>query len=106
MPIVKQADSLFIDYEVPLYGAIDSTWGNWGGTYEISVSDTSIPIISGSLTRSAREGIFELRLKSDNATWTAISAGTYKLITQFSNSTVGYREERTDKLIVKTQGLT
>lgn len=106
MPTVYQGDALWIDYEIPLYAAIDSTWTNWSGKYEVSVSETSTPLLTGSLTRSTTAGIFNLRLSTGNTTWTALTTGTYKLMVEFNNSTVGYREEKHTKLIVQTQGLT
>lgn len=105
MPTVKQGDSLWIDLSVPNYGAIDNTWSNWSGTFEISTTETATPSLTGNLTRSSTEGIFNLRLNTSNTTWTTLAVGTYKLMTQFSNTTVEYREERHDKLVIKTQGL-
>lgn len=105
MATVKQGDSLWIDYEVPNFKAIDSTWANWTGLYEISVTESSTVLLSGSLTRSSTEGIFQLRLNTSNATWVALSAGTYKLMIEISNSSQGYREEKHEKLVVKTQGI-
>lgn len=105
MPIVKQGDSLWIDYDLSNYKVIDSTWANWSGTYEISTTETSTPALTGTLVRSNTEGTFNLRLNTTNSTWNAIGVGTYKLMVQFYNSTAEYREERHDVLTVRTQGL-
>lgn len=105
MAIVKQGDSLWIDYLVPNFKAIDDTWANWVGTYEISTSETSAPSLTGTLTRSTTEGVFNLRLNISNATWVALTVGRYKLMTEFVNTTAEYREERHEPLTITTQGL-
>lgn len=106
MPTVKQADSLWIDYDLCNYKAIDSTWSNWAGTYEISTTESATPSVTGNLTKATgQDGIMQLRLSTDNTTWNALAVGTYKLMVQFTNSTYKYREERHDKLIIKTQGV-
>lgn len=106
MPTVKQGDACWIDYGLPNYKAIDSTWANWSGTYEVSATESSTPILTGNLLKpSSQDGIMQLRLSTDNSGWTALAGGTYKLMVQFYNSTATYREERHDKLVVKTQGL-
>ncbi len=105
MPTVKQGDSCWVDYTLANYKSIDSTWGNWSGTYEVSLTESSTPIVTGNLIKPTIEGVMQLRLNSDNSIWTAIAVGTYKLMVTFSNSTAGYREERHDRLVVKTQGM-
>ena len=105
MPSVRNGDAFWVDYSLPNFKAIDSTWANWSGTYEISLTETSTPILTGNLTPSTTEGIMQLRLSTDNSSWTGITVGTYKLMTTFTNATAFYREERHDKLVVKTQGM-
>lgn len=104
MATVRQADSLFIDYEIPLYAAIDPTWANWAGTYEVSATETSTPILTGTLDKTVT-GLMRLRLLSTNATWTAIAVGEYKLMVEFNNATAGYREEKQERLRIKSQGM-
>lgn len=105
MPSVRQADSLWIDYDAPNWSIIDDTWGNWTGVYEISATESSSPLVTGNLSKSATSGIFQLRLNSSNSSWTALPVGKYKLMIQISNSSVGYREERIDSLTIRTQGI-
>jgi hypothetical protein len=104
MSTVIQANSLFIDYELPNYAAGDPTWANWTGTYEISATLTSTPLLTGTLDKTTT-GIMKLRLLSSNATWTALAVGTYKLMVEFNNTAIGYREERQDRLTIKAQGM-
>lgn len=113
MSKVKQADSLWIDYTLENWAQIHATWDTtWTATFEISVSEDSTALYTGSLTRSTTPGLFQLRLNTDSAstspvqTWAALATGTYKLMTQFSNSTAKYREERHEELVIKKQGLT
>jgi hypothetical protein len=109
---VKQADSLWINFDLENWASIYPTWDTtWTGTFEISATETSTPIYTGSLTRSTISGQFQLRLNTDSAstspvlTWAAVPVGTYLLMTQFSNSTAKYREENHEKLTIKVQGL-
>jgi hypothetical protein len=104
MPTIIQANSLFIDFELPNFAAGDPAWANWTGTYEVSSTLVSTPILTGSLDKTV-EGIMRLRLLSSNALWTAIAVGNYKLMVEFNNTSIGYREERQDRLIVKAQGM-
>lgn len=105
MPTVYQSDSFWLDIMTPQYAAIDSTWANWGGTYEISTTESATPAVTGSLVQSTTAGVFNLRLNTNNAAWMSITVGTYKLMLQIANSTAGYREEKHYKLVVKTQGV-
>lgn len=109
---VKQGDSLWIDYNLENWSAINATWGSaWEGIFEISVSESSTPLYTGTLTRSTTPGIMQLRLNTDSAStapvlnWSAMSVGEYKLMVQFTNTTAKYREEYHEKLVVKAQGL-
>jgi hypothetical protein len=104
MPSVYQGDSLWLDYELSNFRQIDSTWGNWEGTFEISTTESATPSVTGNLVPSANGGVFYLRLGTDNSSWNALAAGTYKLFAQFVNTTAKYREEKHDVLTVKTQG--
>lgn len=110
---VKQADSLWVDFTLFNWALINATWdNNWSATFEISTSETATPAYTGSLTRSSSTGVFELRLNTDSAStspvqsWATMPTGTYKLMTQFTNSTAKYREERHETLTIRTQGLT
>jgi hypothetical protein len=109
---VRQGDSLWVDFTLSNWSAIHSTWdSSWVGIFEISATETSTPLYTGSLIRSSASGLFQLRLNYDSAStspalnWSDMAVGTYKLMTQFSNSTAKYREETHDRLIITTQGL-
>ena len=105
MPTVKQADSLWVDYEVPLYKSIDSTWANWAGTFDISPTVTGTSSLSGNLIKNTDGGMMSLRLNTNNTTWTALAIGRYKLMLEFANATTGYREEFHEFLNVSPQGV-
>jgi len=108
---IKQGDSLWINYTLTDYADINSTWdSNWTGIFEISASESSTPVYTGTLTR-ATAGLFQLRLSSNSAStapvlnWVDIPVGNYKLFAQFTNATVQYREEHHEKLSIQEQGL-
>jgi hypothetical protein len=105
MPTVYQADALWLDVEIPLFASIDATWANWTGSYEISATEASTPIATGTVTRSTTEGVMNLRLNTSDVVWTAIAVGVYKLMIEIANSTKNYREEHHFKLTIRPQGI-
>lgn len=108
----NQGDSLWVDYTVEGWEQAYATWGaTWTGIFEISASESSTPLYTGTLTRSTTSGIFQLRLNYDSAStapilaWSALAVGTYLLMAQVTESTSKFRKEYFETLIIRTQGL-
>lgn len=104
---VKQGDSLWIDYECTDLLAIDPVWANWTGKWSITKSLGSTILLSGTLTRTATESVFALRIgPSNDPTWKDLAAGDYLLNTQFDSSIADFRFEDTDRVRISTQAIT
>lgn len=102
----KQADSLFIDYPFPAWKKIDSVWANWSGLWTISVAAGDDILLSGTLSLSATPGIFNLRIgPATIAGWAVLPVGSYTLTAEFNNTSVDYRYEEQDRLIIVPQGV-
>lgn len=103
----KQGDSLWINIECSDISAIDSTWTNWTGVWNISSTIGGAPTLSGTLSRSTTPGTFYLRIgPASTSGWTALPVGNHFLTMQIDNTTVDYRHEEQHKLVIQTQGNT
>lgn len=102
----KQGDSLWIDITHETAIAIDSTWANWSGKWVISATVGSTALLSGTISRSATEGKFLLRIgPASTAGWNSLPAGTYALTIEINNTSADYKHEDQHILKVSAQGV-
>lgn len=102
---VYQNDSLRINIPHDTAIAIDPTWTNWSGLWNISETIGSTSLLSGTISRSTTEGTFELRIgPATTAGWSALPVGTYWITIEINNTSVDYKKEIQGKLIISTQG--
>jgi len=103
-----QGDSFAYDFsckEVPIFDA------NWGGLWSIvdSLDDVSdgnniVSRANGSLVRSSDDTKLELRVQP--AQTNAIPVGTYYLVVQATNSSIGFNQEiMQDEFEITEQGI-
>lgn len=106
MPIIIQGNSLWRRYELTRWAEIADTWtADFVGQFKIINRATGALAHQGSLLRDT-DGVFLLKLGSDDSTWSALPVAIYNLIVQFSNQTVGYVEEQLpERITIKSQGI-
>lgn len=102
-----QASSLWIDITCENTALIDTSvnaWSNnWAGFWNIVDSDGTVKL-TGSLTKSATVGVFQLRIGPASVLgWSTLTPGTYTLSYQFRNTVVDYDQEENDKLTILAQ---
>ena len=98
---IVQGDSYWKDFSSPDVSSFDA---DWAGSWAIVQTIGGAVISSGSLTKST--DLKKLYLRVPPAATATLPVGSYYLIVQIDNTTLGYRKEIQQELInIVAQGI-